>query len=343
VRPDGRWYGRGTTDCKGNIVAHLTTLRALRAVHGCDLPCTIKFLCEGSEESGDGALEKFVPANADLVRADAVCWADLGNFVAGEPTLTTSLRGLATVDVRLDALAQGVHSGTYGGPAPDPVAGLVSLLASLHDERGDTTIDSLTGGGGWSGADYPAERFRGDANVLDGVELLGSGEIADMLWARPAATVIGIDVPTIADSVPSVLASAAARVSLRFPPGITASQAADALANHLKARVPWNLRCSIGARSGPCEPYIASLEGRAHDTLARALEKGFGAPVTTGGEGGSNPLVSVFAQTFPETEIMLYGIEEPKSSCHAPNESVDPRQIERVALSQAFFLEEYAR
>src|SRR5829696_2333696 len=107
---DGRWYGRGAADCKGNIVMHLTALRALRDRNG-GFPCGIKLICEGSEEQGTGGLEAFVPENADLLRADTILVCDTGNFAVGVPTLTTSLRGLANVVVSVEALASPMHSG----------------------------------------------------------------------------------------------------------------------------------------------------------------------------------------------------------------------------------------
>lgn len=162
TKKDGRWYGRGTADCKGNIVMQLTALRALKKVHG-SLPCTVKIISEGSEEQGTGGLEAFVPENAETLRADAICVVDTGNCAVGVPTLTTSLRGMVAVDIRLDALGSVMHSGMFGGPAPDPVAGLIQVLASLHDEHGDTTVDGVGHGQAWAGARYPAEQFRKDA------------------------------------------------------------------------------------------------------------------------------------------------------------------------------------
>ncbi len=81
---DGRWYGRGAADCKGNIVMHLTALRALREVDG-GFPCGVKIICEGSEEQGTGGLEEFVPPNAELLRADTILVVDTGNFAVGVP------------------------------------------------------------------------------------------------------------------------------------------------------------------------------------------------------------------------------------------------------------------
>lgn len=176
---DGRWYGRGTADCKGNVVVHMTALRALMALDG-SFPVTIKLIVEGSEELGTGGLEAYVPPNADLLRADTICMVDTGNTELGQPTLTTSLRGVTDVDLTVEALTSAVHSGMFGGPAPDPVAGLVQILASLHDADGNTTIDGLDNTGTWTGVDYPTDQFRSDARVLDGVDLVGSGAVADM-------------------------------------------------------------------------------------------------------------------------------------------------------------------
>jgi acetylornithine deacetylase/succinyl-diaminopimelate desuccinylase-like protein len=215
------------------------------------------------------------------------------------------------------------------------------MLASLHDEHGNTTVDGLDATQTWSGVDYPAEQFRKDANVLDGVKLMGDGSVADLLWARPSATVIGIDVPPVIGSSAAVQASAAARVSLRLPPGTTGQAAQDALVAHLQARVPWGRQCEI-ERVAKGDPFVGSLEGPAFEALRAAMEEAFGHAMTTEGQGGSIPLCNVLAETFPDAEIFLMGVEEPKCLIHAPNESVDPAEIEHLALAEALFLERYA-
>jgi cysteinylglycine-S-conjugate dipeptidase len=338
---DGRWYGRGSADCKGNIVMHLTALRALKQLHG-GFPCGVKLICEGSEEQGTGGLEEFVPPNADLLRADTILVVDTGNFAVGIPTLTTTLRGMTSVDVKLEALGSAMHSGMFGGPAPDPLAGLIAMLASMRDEHGDTTIDGLGNTQSWSGVDYPAEQFRKDANVDDGVDLIGTGSVADMLWARPAVTVLGIDVPPVVGSASAVQASAAARVSLRIPPGMDGKASQDALVEHLQKRVPWNLRCEI-ERVALGDPFVGSLDGPGFNSLKAAMEEAFGRELATAGQGGSIPLCNVLAETFPDAEIFLLGVEEPQCLIHAPNESVDPSEIEHIALAEALFLERYAQ
>jgi acetylornithine deacetylase/succinyl-diaminopimelate desuccinylase-like protein len=248
---------------------------------------------------------------------------------------------MTTVDVRLAALSSPMHSGMFGGPAPDPVVGMVQLLASLHDEHGNTTVDGLDSTEVWRGVDYPDEAFRADANVLDGVELMGDGTVADLLWARPSATVLGMDIPSVAGSAAAVQAMAVARVSLRLPPGTTARHAQDALVEHLRRRVPWGLRYRID-RVAAGDPFIGSLEGPAFEAMRSAMEDAFKHPMATEGQGGSIPLCTVLAETFPAAEIMLLGVEEPKCLIHAPNESVDPSEIEHLALAEALFLRRYA-
>ena len=116
---DGRWYGRGSADCKGNIVMHLTALRALQQVNG-GFPCGVKLICEGSEEQGTGGLEAFVPENADLLRADTILVVDTGNFAVGVPTLTTTLRGMTSVDVTLERARQRDALGHVRRPGARP-------------------------------------------------------------------------------------------------------------------------------------------------------------------------------------------------------------------------------
>src|SRR3954452_23605070 len=104
---DGRWYGRGAADCKGNVLMHLVALRAL----GDDLPVNLKLVVEGSEEQGTGGLEAFVPDHADLLRANAIIVADAGNAAVGHPAVTSSLRGNVNVVVTVEALGSELHSG----------------------------------------------------------------------------------------------------------------------------------------------------------------------------------------------------------------------------------------
>ena len=334
----GRWYGRGAADCKGNILMHLTALRAL----GAEAPVNLKLVVEGSEEQGTGGLEDYVPRHADQLRADAILVCDTGNAAVGIPAATVSLRGLANVVVTVEALASEVHSGMYGGPAPDALAALIAMLATLRDAAGNTTIPGLDNTQRWTGVDYPEEMFRADATALDGVSLLGDGSVADLLWARPAVTVLGIDCPPVVGSAAAIQPRAAARLNLRVPPGMDAGRAQDALVAHLEAAAPWGVRVSV-EREAAGEPFLAEQGGPAYTAMAAALGEAYGRPMTTLGQGGSIPLCNVLADTYPGAEIILIGVEEPRALIHAPNESVDPTEIASMAIAEALFLRSYAK
>jgi cysteinylglycine-S-conjugate dipeptidase len=333
---DGRWYGRGAADCKGSMAVHLTALRALQG----ELPVNVKIVGEGSEEQGTGGLEKFVPEHPDLLRADAILVVDTGNVAVGMPTLTASLRGMARVWVTVHTLASAVHSGMYGGAAPDALAALVRMLTSLRDDDGNTTVRGLDATGTWGGASYSPEQFRKDAGILEGVDILG--EPADMLWARPAATVLGIDCPPVVGSSASVPHEARARIDLRIPPGVDPTEAQSTLIEHLEAVAPWHAQLEF-EREAAGEPFRGSVEGPGFDAMTAAMKESYGRDVTLAGQGGSIPLCTVLQETFPEAEIMLLGVEEPLCLIHAANESVEPSEIEHQALVEVLFMQNYAR
>ena len=335
---DGRWFGRGTADCKGNILMHLTALRAL----GEDVPVNLKLVVEGSEEQGTGGLEEFIVAHPDLLRADAILVCDTGNAAVGRPAATVSLRGMVNVVVTVEALGSELHSGMFGGAAPDALAALIAVLASLRDEQGNTTITGLDNTQTWTGAPYPPEQFESDAGVVPGARLLGDGTVSDMLWARPAVTVLGIDCPPVVGSAAAIVPRAAARLNLRIPPGTTPEAAQAALVDHLTAATPWGLSTSVALEAAG-SPFRAEVDGPAYTAMSAAMEEAFGVPMSTLGQGGSIPLCNVLADTYPDAEILLIGVEEPRAMIHAPNESVDPGEIASMALAEALFLRRYQR
>lgn len=334
---DGRWYGRGAADCKGNIVMHLLALRAL----GTPFPVGIRIVAEGSEEMGTGGLENLVEARPELFDADMILVVDTGNAAVGRPTVTTTLRGIANVVVHVETLAGEVHSGMFGGPAPDALAALVQMLATLRDADGNTVVDGLESDQKWTGVDYPEAQFRIDAGVLDGVGLAGSSSVADAVWARPALTILGIDCPPVVGSAAAISPRASARLNLRVPPGMDPQKAQDALAAHLENAAPWNARVTV-EREAVGSPFRATTDGPGYAALGAAMEEAFGMELGTVGQGGSIPLCNVFSAVVPTAEIALIGVEEPRCLIHAPNESVDPSEIENLAVAEALFLQRFA-
>lgn len=337
---DGRWYGRGAADCKGGVIMHLLALRALKANGG--VPVHVKVIAEGSEEQGTGGLERYAEQHPELLAADTIVIGDAGNFRAGLPTVTSTLRGMTMVRVRIDTLEGNLHSGQFGGAAPDALAALIRVLDSLRAEDGSTTVDGLAADAEWDGLRYEDEQFRGDAKVLDGVELIGSGTVADRIWARPAVTVLGIDCPPVVGATPSVQASAGALISLRVPPGVDAVQATKLLQAHIEAHTPWGARVSC-EQVGQGQAFRADTSSPAYEAMAAAMAVAYpGQEMSYAGQGGSIPLCNTLASLYPDAEILLIGLSEPEAQIHAVNESVSPEELERLSVAEALFLRNYA-
>ncbi|MFE1439095.1 dipeptidase [Streptomyces sp. NPDC058739] len=337
---DGRWYGRGAADCKGGVIMHLLALRALKANGG--VPVHVKFIAEGSEEMGTGGLQQYAEAHPELLTADTVVIGDAGNFRVGLPTVTTTLRGMTTLRVRVDTLQGNLHSGQFGGAAPDALAALIRVLDSLRAEDGTTTVDGLGQGSSWDGLAYDEKQFREDAKVLDGVGLIGSGSVADRIWARPSATVLGIDCPPVVGATPSVQASARALIGLRVPPGADAAEATKLLVAHLEAHTPWGARVST-EQIGQGQPFRADTSSPAYQAMADAMAVAYpGEEMQYAGQGGSIPLCNTLSSLYPDAEILLIGLSEPEAQIHAVNESVSPQELERLSVAEALFLRNYA-
>ncbi|MEV6132861.1 dipeptidase [Streptomyces violaceusniger] len=337
---DGRWYGRGAADCKGGVIMHLTALRALKEQGG--VPVNVKMIVEGSEEQGTGGLERYAEAHPELLTADTIVIGDAGNFRVGLPTVTATLRGMTLLRVSVETLEGNLHSGQFGGAAPDALAALIRVLDSLRAEDGSTTVKGLEADAEWDGLQYPEEAFRNDAKVLDGVGLVGSGTVADRIWARPAVTVIGIDCPPVVGATPSVQSSARALVSLRVPPGVDAAEANRLLAEHLRSSVPWGARLSL-EQVGQGQPFRADTTSPAYAAMREAMRLAYdGQEMAIAGQGGSIPLCNTLASLYPEAEILLIGLSEPEAQIHAVNESVSPQELEKLSLTEALFLGMYA-
>lgn len=335
---DGRWYGRGAADCKGNLVASLLALRAV--AHECgDWPVGVAVLCEGSEEQSSGGMEALARERPELVQCDALLLADTGNVELGVPTVTTSLRGTGSVLVTVRTMVRPAHSGMYGGAVPDALQALLMALASLRDETGETTVDGLAHDGTWRGAPLDRERLRTDAALLDGVDPLTGQDAtaADLLWARPAATVLAIDCPPVSQVTAAVQGEARAVVNLRVPPGTDAAHAQRLLTDHLVRHTPFGAQVDVRPVSLG-QPFEARTDGPAYRALARSMKAAFGRDLVTTGQGGSIPLATALAELVPDTEILLFGVEEPGCHIHGPNESVHPDELRRTALAQALFL-----
>jgi acetylornithine deacetylase/succinyl-diaminopimelate desuccinylase-like protein len=329
---DGRLYGRGAADDKAGVAVHLAALRAL----GDQLPVGVTMLVEGEEEIGSPTLTEFLTTYAGQIQADVVVLADSINWTADVPALTTSLRGGTTITVQVRTLRHGVHSGLYGGPVPDALTVLCRLLASLHDERGDVAVAGLTRGHADT-PDLDEDQLRAEAGVLAGVQLTGTGSLADRLWMRPSVSVIGIDAPSVDESSNTLIPAARARVSLRIAPGDDGVRARGALTAHLQAHAPWGAEVSIELGEAG-DPFTARTGGPAYAAARSALAEAWGSPAVDIGIGGSIPFIAAFAEVIPGAEILITGVEDPDTRAHGANESLDLAVFERACVAETLLL-----
>jgi acetylornithine deacetylase/succinyl-diaminopimelate desuccinylase-like protein len=337
VVKDGRMYGRGAADDKSGIVVHAAAIRALLADGVA--PVTIKLVIEGEEECSTAHLPDLVQGHADLLQADVAVIADGGNYRTGVPTLNSSIRGVTDIVVQVRVLPRAQHSGSYGGPIPDAITALARMIASLHDDAGDVAIDGLKRFA-WEGTQIPEDEFRDESGVLGSVEMIGSGTIADRVFASPAVAVLGVDAPAIAGSSNQIVPVARARVSLRLAPGDDPGSARQALVEHLRDHAPWGVEVTFEGGSGfeAGHGYLVDTSSPTSRAAMDALARAFGRHAIALGSGGSIPLVPMLTETFPGIEVLIWGAMDERSFIHSVNESVDLSEIERIALAEALFI-----
>lgn len=329
---NGRLYGRGVSDDKAGVVAHLGVLRAFEG----RTPVTVKILIEGEEEIGSPHLVGLLQAYRDDLAADVIVIADLEHAAVGQPGLTTSLRGIIDCVVEVRVLHSGVHSGQFGGAVPDALTALVRLLATLHRDDGTPAIEGLHRAA--RGATHPTEdEMRAHAGVLPGVQLLGTGTVADRLWYGPAASVLAIDAPSVADAINQLVPVSRAKVGVRLAPGDDPSRAMDALVAHLEAHVPWGAQVTV-TRGASARPFALTTDGPVYEAFRAGLRTAWGLEPVEIGVGGTVPLVAEFAETYPNATVVMAGVGDPTSHIHGPDESQDLGELERNVLAEAIAL-----
>ena len=336
VEKDGRLFGRGTADDKCGVAIHAAAVRALDA----EPPVTVKVVVEGEEECSTAHLPDLVQGHADMLRADVAVIADSGNYRTGVPTITTSIRGVTDCVIEVRVLGQAQHSGSYGGPIPDAISALARILSKLHDEEGNVAIPGLERSA-WEGFTYPESDLRDEAGTVEGLELIGTGEIADRIWAGPAVAVLGIDAPAIHGSSNQIVPVARARVSLRLAPGDDPVEGNRKLVAFLKSHAPWGVQVSVEGGGGfeAGHGYMVETENAAYRAARSALREAYGRDPIQIGSGGSIPLVPMLARTFPGIAILMWGASDERSNIHSVNESVDLGELERMVLAEALFLQ----
>jgi acetylornithine deacetylase/succinyl-diaminopimelate desuccinylase-like protein len=224
----------------------------------------------------------------------------------------------------------------FGGAVLDAPTLLCRLVATLHDDDGSVAVAGLVIGPEPT-VDYEEAALRADASVLPGVRLAGTGSLTGRLWTKPALSVIGMDVTSVAQASNTIAPSARAKLSLRIAAGQDPAEAATALRRHLEGHAPFGARVTV--HDGELgKPFHAPQDSAAMRTARAAFADAWGAPPVDIGVGGSIPFIADLLEVFPDAAILVTGVEDPDSRAHGADESVHLGELEKVVLAEALLL-----
>lgn len=332
---NGRLYGRGTADDKAGIMVHLGALRAVDQVAAAT-GLGLTYFIEGEEEAGSPSFANFLKENRDALKADVIIVADSSNWKVGQPALTTSLRGLTAGEFEVRVLEHAVHSGVFGGPVLDAPTIAARLVSTLHDENGDVAVEGLATASS-AEIDYEEADFRADANVVDGLQLAGTGSIADRLWRKPAISLIGMDITNVSLSSNTIIPMVRGKVSVRLAPGQDPAQAAKAMEDHFAKQNIFGAQITYKTTEvGPS--FATDTSSPAAQAKMWALEQAWNVKPVEMGLGGSIPFIGDLQEVFPDAEILVTGIEDPDTRAHSANESLHIEDFYKATLSEALLL-----
>jgi len=350
---DGRLYGRGAADDKGAITVQLASIEAWLKTFG-RLPVNLKMLVEGEEEIGSRNLLPFLQEQQQRLRADVLVVTDTENLNAQQPCITTSLRGIITLKVEVQALKRPIHSGMAGGLVPDAALALNAILARLcwAGKRRVPVSGFYEGMVRMSGKERKALRalkvsprqLREDYALIDGVKFacLPGVHPYEQTWRWPAVTVIAQEASSLKQASNQVLPYATALVSLRIVPEQDPRKVIRAITKALVSRPPWNVQVRVTPVGEPVKWWYIQPKGAAFEAAMRALQAGFDAKPLAIGCGGSIGFVGPLCDLFGGIPALLLGIEDPQSAAHSPNESLNLQIFRKLARSLVHLYAELA-
>jgi len=333
---NGRMYGRGAADDKAGIIAHFASIKLLSEIAGADFDLGLSIFIEGEEEAGSPSFATFLEDHKDQLEGDVIVVADSANWSTTVPAITTTLRGLASIEFEVRTLDHAVHSGMYGGAVPDAMLALVKILGSMWDENGSVTISGLFSAEN-SKLDYSEAQLRGNSGLLPSTSPIGTGPILPRIWTKPALTLIGLDYPTVALSSNTLVPSVRAKLSLRIAPGDDPERSLEALKGHILANNTLGAEITFGAVELG-KPFSLGESGWAKTLAEQSLSLAFGEKSVDIGIGGSIPFIADLERVFPKAQVLVTGVEDPDSRAHSPNESLHLKGFQSAILAQLLFL-----
>jgi acetylornithine deacetylase/succinyl-diaminopimelate desuccinylase-like protein len=348
---DGNIYARGACDDKGQMYMHIKAVEALRAVSGGKLPVNIKFLIEGEEEVGGESISKYLPKHRERLKADVALISDTELFADGVPTLCIGLRGLVYLEIEATGPARDLHSGMYGGAAPNATYGLIELLSKAKDADGRIQIPGIYDDvvppdpaeiESWNRLQFSEEQFLKDE--VGSTELIGEPDqpVLARVWARPSFEVHGIAGGFTAAGAKTVIpAKATAKVSMRLVPKQDPQRVLTAIKRWVKENTPKGIHTDVRVLSASPAISVNPNHG-AIQIAANAFSEMLGKPTVFIRSGGSIPIVGEFARHLGIPTILM-GFGLPDDGLHSPNEKYRISNYYQGILTIAHFLDEYGR
>ncbi|MEA2747036.1 MAG: hypothetical protein QOI41_1179 [Myxococcales bacterium] len=346
---DGRMWGRGVVDDKGQVWIHVKAIESFLATMK-KLPINLKLIVEGEEEIGSDNLDGLMREHAADLTADFVCVSDTAMFGRGIPSLCVGLRGLAILEVHVSGPKQDLHSGSFGGGVANPVNALAKMIASLHDADGKIAVpgfyDKVI-------ALTEIERKEIAGLPFDEKEWLAStgspstvGEkgftTLERVWARPTLDCNGISGGFSGEGSKTIIpARAMAKITCRLVPDQDPDEIAKLVGAHLEKVAPPGVKVNVEISHGG-RPYLAPTDHPVFEIAKRAFAKAFGRPTVFIREGGSIPFVRTIADATGKP-CLLMGFGQPDENAHAPNEWIDLENFHLGIKSAAHLYDELSR
>jgi acetylornithine deacetylase/succinyl-diaminopimelate desuccinylase-like protein len=347
---NGNLYARGSADDKGQVYSQIKAIEALRAVNG-TLPVNVKFLIEGEEETGGESIAKYVAENPAKLKADVALVSDTELYAEGIPTLCIGLRGLIYTEIEARGPARDLHSGMYGGAAPNAIFGLVELLSKMKDASGHILIPGM-----YNDVRPPSPEEKHSWSILpfDETDFLkkevGSSRLTgepgysvfERTWARPTLEVHGIAGGYTAPGAKTVIpAKATAKVSMRMVPDQDPEKILATYKKFVKDNTPAGIETEVRVLSaGPA--IVVNPDHPAIRVAAKAFSDILGRETVFIRSGGSIPIVGDFA-THLKIPTILMGFGLPDDGLHSPNEKYAVANYYTGIMTIAHFLEQYGQ
>lgn len=347
---NGNLYARGAVDDKGQVWAQVKALESLLVANK-SLPLNVRVIFEGEEEVGGEGIAHYVASKPPELKADFALVSDTELFAPGLPTLCVGLRGMIYTEIEVRGAKTDLHSGMYGGAAPNAFVSLAHILARLKDENGRILIPGFYDDiippspeelAAWRSLPFDEEHYR--IAEVGSRQLVGEEgfSVLERTWARPTLDVHGIPGGFTGAGAKTVIpAKAVAKVSMRLVPGMTPAKSFAQYKSYVEKIAPAGVDIDVRLiHSG--DPCLIPVDNPYIQAATQALHEVWGRDTVFIRSGGSIPIVGDFARHLGLPSVMM-GFGLPDDNIHAPNEKFNLKNFELGIQSLIRFMEEAGR